>query len=180
MSDNIEPLGPLSALLREYQALATTGLLTQVITLEAQLGTAVNGSAVVSASDTYVVPNDSALLLKDIRTTWRSADLSAETNPNAILTAFDMESLKLARLDSVVLTLSEKDKQLPLMGDRAMPMSAAYKSPLILPKSGPFLLPPGVVLKASFANAVQGVTSALGPSGFFGVTLTGVAIPYRT
>ncbi len=180
MSDqSIEALGPISAALREYQTLATTGVMSQLITLEAQLGTAVNGSQVLQASDTYVVPNDSALLLKDFRTTWRSADISAETDPNAILLGLDMDSLIRVRLGSVVMTLQVKDKQLPMMGDRALPMMAAYKEPIILPTVGPLLLPPGIVLKASFANAVQGVTSGIGPSGFFGVVLSGVAIPYR-
>ena len=183
MSDELvdPPSGPIDARLRELMSLATTPLLSKVITLEAQLGTAVDGgAAVLSKSDSYLVPNDSVLLIERITCGWRSANLANEANPNAgLFTLYSFEDLVKTRLSQVVASLQLQDKKLDIFDNRALTMLALWNKPIVFPKDSPLLLPPTYTLKASFNNAINGVTTGLGVDSFFSLQLHGSALPFR-
>lgn len=164
--------GAVSAYLKEVLNLSTAELISVGIQLEVQLGT-----GTLTAQTDYKVPSDRDLVVFQAQSTWRSTALDAEPVLNANI-ALDYDGLESARLANCLAQLRIKDRNLDIFDNGEVVLSALKKSPIYWPQVAPLLVPAGVILQSIF-TLQDNAAAVVGSDAYYGILLTGVAIPKR-
>jgi hypothetical protein len=164
--------GAVSAYLKEVLNLSTAELISVGIQLEVQLG-----ATTLTAQTDYKVPADRDLVVFQVQSTYRSTALSTEPVLNANI-ALDYDGLESARLANCLAQLRIKDRNLDIFDNGEVVLSALKKAPMYWPQVSPLLVPAGVILQSIF-TLQSAVAAVAGNNAFYGLLLTGVAIPKR-
>lgn len=166
-------VGGIASYLAELLQLSPAQLRGVAILLQKRLGT-----GTTSGSDEYRVPADQDLVVFQMHSSWRSVALAAEVAINAIFTAMDYSTLERARKANALVSLQNKDRNLAIFDNRAVPLSAMHDTPMYFPANAPLLVPATHTLKADFS--LQDTTAAVvGQDADYGIVLTGILIPKR-
>lgn len=144
--------------------------------------TAELGSSALSGSDEYKVPGDSDLVIYQVQGGFASNALASEVALNAgVFTHFSPSELAAVRLANCLVTMTNKDRQLPFFdngGVRLSTITPPVGAPQFLPPMAPYLVPSGITLRAEFA--LQDSTAAVaGQLGDYTLYLGGFLIPKR-
>jgi hypothetical protein len=166
-------MGGIAAYLTELLQLSPAQLRGVGVLLQKRLGT-----TVTSGSDEYRVPADQDLVIFQIHSSWRSSNLAGEVAINPVFTSMDYDTLERVRKSNCVVALQNKDRNLAVFDNRAVPLSSLHDTPMYFPANAPLLVPATHTLKADFS--LQDTTAAVvGQNADYGIVLTGILIPKR-